>query len=63
MPRLTKKFKDEVQPRNIPSIVIEDIIANGTSNPGKDVDTIEHIINKVMVITNTKGDVLSVHRI
>ncbi|MEO5968362.1 MAG: hypothetical protein ABIQ95_00420 [Bdellovibrionia bacterium] len=51
---------DRMQGRGVPPSAVEEAIRNGTSKPGKEPGTIEHAIPGVKVITNTKGDVVTV---
>lgn len=60
--RGTKKFIDYVNPRDIPLLVVEDTIENGLSKIGREPGTIEYITEEIKVITNLKGDVISVFR-
>ncbi|MCX5921773.1 MAG: hypothetical protein NTX86_00375, partial [Candidatus Dependentiae bacterium] len=61
----TKEFIEYVQPRNIPPSVIEDAIK--TINPiigtGKHIGTLEYIKESVKIVTNLKGDVVTIHKI
>ncbi|TCP92053.1 hypothetical protein EDC44_1286 [Cricetibacter osteomyelitidis] len=54
---LVKKYID---PRNIPPMVVEDAIINGQKIAGHSPGTWVHETNKVRVITNNNGDVITV---
>ncbi len=56
----TQKFKEFVHPRGITPSVVEDIIKNGTKKPGNKPDSWEHTGRDARVITNGKGDVVTV---
>ncbi|MED1436339.1 S-layer protein [Bacillus mycoides] len=56
----TQKFKEFVDPRGITPSVVEDIIKNGTKKPGNKPDSWEYIGRDARVITNDKGDVVTV---
>jgi len=52
----------EVQPRGIPPMVVEDVIRNSPSVPGARPGTFEHVLNRVKVVVNAAGDVITVYR-
>ena len=54
-------FIKYVNPRNIPPIVIEHAIKTGEKIPGRTIDTLVYIGDKVKVVTNLSGDVVTVH--
>ena len=56
----TQKFKEFVDPRGITPSVVEDIIKNGTKKPGNKPDSWEHTGRDARIITNGKGDVVTV---
>ncbi|MFF1995297.1 S-layer protein, partial [Bacillus mycoides] len=56
----TQKFKEFVDPRGITPSVVEDIIKNGTKKPGNKPDSWEYTGRDARVITNDKGDVVTV---
>ncbi|MBJ8073634.1 MULTISPECIES: hypothetical protein [Bacillus cereus group] len=56
----TQKFKEFVDPRGITPSVVEDIIKNGTKKPGNKPDSWEYTGRDARVITNGKGDVVTV---
>ncbi|GAA0086288.1 hypothetical protein UT300007_27270 [Clostridium sp. CTA-7] len=60
----TKKYSDfvnkYVEPRNIPSSVIEDAINNTKAVSENKVDTFVHETDSVKVIVNGNGDVITV---
>ncbi|MGG0516193.1 S-layer protein [Bacillus pseudomycoides] len=58
--RGTQKFKEFVDPRGITPSVVEDIIKNGTKKPGNKPDSWEYTGRDARVITNDKGDVVTV---
>ncbi|MEK5251702.1 hypothetical protein MKX66_29875 [Bacillus sp. FSL R9-9530] len=49
-----------MDPRGITPSVVEDIIKNGTKKPGNKPDSWEHTGRDARVITNGKGDVVTV---
>ncbi len=61
----SEDFIKYVQPRDIPSIVIEDAIANGIQKigTGKYAGTIEYTTVDLKVVINNRGDVITIHRI
>ncbi|MBU5220064.1 S-layer homology domain-containing protein [Bacillus albus] len=56
----TQKFKEFVDPRGITPSVVEDIIKNGTKKAGNKPDSWEYTGRDARVITNGKGDVVTV---
>ncbi|OYD07409.1 DUF4244 domain-containing protein [Paludifilum halophilum] len=56
----TKRFKEYIDPRGIPPRVVEDTIKNGKRVPGNTKDTWKYIGDDINVITNKKGDVITV---
>jgi hypothetical protein len=59
-------FKQYVKARNIPPMVIEHAIANGTPaiGTGAHIGTVEYCTEDVKVVINAiTGDVITVHRI
>ena len=56
------KFREYVQPRNIPPSVIEDAIKNGTSKVSQNNSSIfEYLTDSVKVFINQAGDVISAY--
>jgi hypothetical protein len=60
----TKEFdtfvKKYVDPRGVPPMVVEDAIRNNPAKAGKYTDTFVHENDYVKVVTNGKGDVVTV---
>ncbi|UFJ41428.1 hypothetical protein LOK74_02510 [Brevibacillus humidisoli] len=56
----TKEFKNFVDPRGIPPMVVEDTIKNVKPVPGNRPNTLKYDGKDVTVITNTNGDVITV---
>jgi hypothetical protein len=60
--RGTDKFNDYVQPRGVPPSVVEDSIQTLKPILGKKPGTLEYKNNNVLVVTNIKGDVITVYK-
>ena len=60
--RSSEDFKKYVQPRNIPPSVVENVIQNGTREINREKRTLTYILDGVKVVTNSAGDVITVHR-
>ncbi|AZK45041.1 hypothetical protein EIM92_01560 [Paenibacillus lentus] len=60
----TKEYNDfmnkQIDPRNIPPSVVEDTIKNGTKTPGNKQGTTVYQSDRVRVVTNANGDVITV---
>lgn len=56
----TKAYKNFVDPRNIPPMVVEDTIRNVRPVPGNKPGTLKYEGKDVTVIANEKGDVITV---
>ncbi|MED0679846.1 hypothetical protein P4S83_09970 [Aneurinibacillus thermoaerophilus] len=56
----TKEFKNFVDPRGVPPMVVEDTIRNVKPTAGNRPNTLKYDGQDVTVITNTKGDVITV---
>ncbi|WP_231559818.1 pre-toxin TG domain-containing protein [Geobacillus sp. FSL W8-0032] len=56
----TKEFKNFVDPRGVPPMVVEDTIRNVKPTAGNRPNTLKYDGKDVTVITNTKGDVITV---
>lgn len=55
-----EKFKEYVNPRNIPPIVIENIIKTVKGVPGKYPNTIDYITEYIHITLNELGDVITI---
>lgn len=55
-----KFIKRYVDPRGITPTVIEDVIKNTPAIPGKNPGTFDHIAEKIKVVVNSNGDVITV---
>ena len=56
----TKAFKDYVDPRGVPPMVVEGTIKNVKPTPGNTPGTLRYDGDDVTVITNTNGDVITI---
>jgi hypothetical protein len=63
--RGSKNFLDYVQARNIPPMLVEDVIKNGVRSlgEGKKIGTMNCVTEYMKVIINNSGDVISVYKI
>jgi len=53
----------DVNPRNIPPSVVEDVIRNSIGTPGETPNTFDHLLGNARVTVNIAGDVVTVYRI
>ena len=51
---------ERIQERGLTPIVVEDAIKTGTRTPGKRAGTFVHLTDKAKIVTNDKGDVITV---
>ncbi len=59
--RNSKGFKDGVQPRGIPPMLIEEVIAKTKPIQGQNQGTVEYLSDGLKIVTNLDGDVITVH--
>ena len=55
-----KKLSRQGEKRRVPPSAVENVIKNGTKNPGNTAGTTVHVSSDVKVVTNSNGKVITV---